>query len=272
METMKTPQHGRGFRRTAPAVTGALGIAAIALPTLAMAQADLVDAVIDEQIRIETEARESQIRIAQLDEEATALLGEYRQVVAEADNLETYNEQLADQVESQNEEIAGMLEQLEEIETTSTQVMPMMKRMLDTLEQFVALDMPFLMDERARRVDVLKDIMRRADVTVSEKYRRIVEAYGVEMEYGRTIEAYRDEIVANGMEPRTVDCLRVGRVALMYQTLDGSETGYWDNDAGEWVADDSYRQAVRDGLRIAKQQAAPDLLVVPVKSPMEMEL
>jgi hypothetical protein len=113
--------------------------------------------------------------------------------------------------------------------------------------------------------------MRRADVSVSERYRRIVEAYGVEMEYGRTIESYRDEI-DNGEEPRSVDLLRVGRVALLYQTLDGAETGYWNADTNEWVVDDSYRAAVREGLRIAKQQAAPDLMIVPVRSPKEASL
>lgn len=268
---MKLMQVDTGNWRVAPAVLCSVG-ALCAVPFAALAQTELVDAVIDEQKGVEAAARQSQIRVAQLDEETTSLLGEYRLVVAEAENLETYNRQLADQVDSQNEEIAGMLEQLDQIETTSTQVMPMMARMLETLESFVELDMPFLLDERERRVNILKDIMRRADVTVSEKYRRIVEAYGVEMEYGRTIEAYRDDIVANGMEPRTVDCLRVGRVALLYQTLDASETGYWDKEAGSWVVDDSYRQAVRDGLRIAKQQAAPDLLIVPVTSPTEVQL
>jgi hypothetical protein len=92
------------------------------------------------------------------------------------------------------------------------------------------------------------------------------------MEYGRTIEAYRDEIVSNGEEARMVDALRVGRVALMYQTLDGAETGYWDAVAGQWVVDDSFRSSVRDGLRVAKQQAAPDLMIMPVRSPKESEL
>jgi seryl-tRNA synthetase len=237
----------------------------------AAAQSDAVDAAIEEQVRAEAAARSSQLKVAQLDDEATQLLGEFRQVTAEADNLETYNEQLEAQVGSQNEDIDSMLEQLEEIEKTSREVVPMMQRMLVTLEQFVDLDLPFLLDERHRRVQNLKDIMRRADVSVSEKYRRIVEAYGVEMEYGRTIESYRDEI-DGGEQPRTVDLLRVGRVALLYQTLDGDETGYWDAVASTWIVDNSHRSAVRDGLRIAKQQAAPDLMILPVRTPKEAEL
>jgi hypothetical protein len=76
----------------------------------------------------------------------------------------------------------------------------------------------------------------------------------------------------NGEEPRTVDALRIGRVALLYQTLDGAETGYWDTAAGAWVVDNDYRSAVRDGLRVAKQQTAPDLMIAPVPSPKESAL
>ena len=235
------------------------------------AQPDMVDQIIKAQAEVEAIAQASQIRIAQLDEEATELLAEYRQVIAETDNLETYNKQLAAQVESQEEEIAAMLRQLEQIETTASEVMPMMERMIDTLEKFVELDTPFLLDERRTRVENLKSLMRRADVTVSEKYRRIVEAYAVEMEYGRTIEAYRGDIETDGTK-RTVDFLRVGRVALLYQTLDGAETGYWNADLGDWIVDNGYRAGVRDGLRIAKQQAAPDLMILPVNSPKESAL
>ena len=70
-------------------------------------------------------------------------------------------------------------------------------------------------------------MMSRADVTISEKYRRILEAYQVELDYGRTLEAYEGKL-GSGDDARTVQFLRVGRVALLYQTLDGKETGYWD--------------------------------------------
>ena len=143
-----------------------------------------------------------------------------------------------------------------------------MQKMLDTLEQFVALDVPFLVEERAKRVANLKDMMTRADVTFSEKYRRIVEAYQVEMEYGRTIEAYEGKLGA-GDAARTVQFLRVGRVGLLYQTLDGRETGYWDADKRDWVVDNHYRNAFREGIGVAKKMTAPDLLVVPVRAPKE---
>ena len=102
-----------------------------------------------------------------------------------------------------------MTRQLGEIETTSREVLPMMQKMLATLDQFVKLDVPFLLEERTNRVAQLKDMMTRADVSISEKYRRIVEAYQIEMEYGRTIEAYQGKV-----GDKTVDFLRAGRVAL----------------------------------------------------------
>jgi hypothetical protein len=64
-----------------------------------------------------------------------------------------------------------------------------------------------------------------------------------------------------------VDFLRAGRVALLYRTLDGGETGYWDAAAGKWVADDHYDEAITEGLKIAKKQAAPDFITVPVSAP-----
>ena len=109
--------------------------------------------------------------------------------------------------------------------------------------------------------------MSRADVSVSEKYRRIVEAYQIEIEYGRTIEAYQGKV-----GDKTVDFLRAGRVALLYQTLDGKETGYWDADAKKWVQDNDYEDAIEAGLKVAKKQAAPDFIVVPVHAPKEVKM
>jgi septal ring factor EnvC (AmiA/AmiB activator) len=224
-----------------------------------------VNAVIGEQVKTEEAAKASQKRVEQLDEEATKMLADYRQMTAEAQSLKSYNDQLATQVSSQQTQLDEMTKQLGEIETTSREVLPMMDKMLATLDEFVKLDLPFLIDERSNRVAQLKDMMTRADVSTSEKYRRIVEAYQIEMEYGRTIEAYQGKV-----GDKTVDFLRAGRVALMYQTLDGKETGYWDATAKTWKLDGGYRDGIRAGLKVAKKQAAPDFIAVAVAAPKEI--
>ena len=230
------------------------------------AQAGTVDAVIAEQMKTEEAAKNSQKKVAQLDEEASRMLAEYRQMLAESQSLKSYNQQLEVQVASQQTEVDTITRQLVEIETTSREVQPMMQRMVATLADFVKLDMPFLPEERTARVAQLQDLMTRADISVSEKYRRIVEAYQIEIEFGRTIEAYQGKV-----GDKTVDFLRAGRVALLYQTLDGNETGYWDADGKQWRQDSAYRDALKSGLKVAKKQAAPDFITVAVHAPKEIK-
>jgi hypothetical protein len=257
------------FRMYAPgAALAAVWLGAAVTQTVSAqtaGQADKVGTVIGEQMKAEQAAQTSQKRIAQLDEEATGMLAEYRQATAETSGLKAYNDQLATQVKSQQDELTTMTRQLSEIETTSREALPMMQKMVATLAQFVKLDTPFLPEERSNRIAQLQDMMARADVSVSEKYRRIVEAYQIEIEYGRTIEAYQGKV-----GDKTVDFLRAGRVALMYQTLDGGETGYWDADAKSWKQDSDYEDAILEGLKVAKKQAAPDFIRLPVHAPKQV--
>jgi hypothetical protein len=246
---------------------GPLLACALALFPIRVA-AQALDRAVKEQMGADEEARASQAKIDQLDDQTQKMLGEYRRALADAESYETYAKQLTAQVSSQNEELADIERQLGEVDTTSREVLPLMLRMLDTLEQFVALDLPFLPEERANRIALMKQMMNRADVTISEKYRRILEAYQVELDYGRTLEAYEGKLGA-GDTARTVQFLRVGRVALLYQTLDGKETGYWDAEKKTWVGDDSYRHTFKDGIAVAKKQRAPEMLLVPVPAPKE---
>jgi hypothetical protein len=193
----------------------------------------------------------------------------YAQMLADAESLERYNNQLAEQVKSQEMELASIDQQLADIETTTREVQPLMQQMVDALAQFVSLDVPFLLDERTTRVQGLKDMMARADVTISEKYRRILEAYQIELEYGRTFDAYEGRL-GMGADARTVEFVRLGRVSLMYRTLDGSENGYWDAMQKKWVADNSYADQIQEALRVARKQGSPDLLTVPVPAPQEV--
>ncbi len=221
------------------------------------------------QVATDQEAAKSQATIDQIRDRAQDEAGRYAQAAADADSLKRYNDQLGEQVKSQADEIASIEKQLVDIETTNREVQPLMQQMVDTLAQFVALDVPFLAEERGNRVQGLKDMMARADVTISEKYRRILEAYQIELEYGRTLDAYEGRLGV-GEDARTVEFVRLGRVSLMYRTIDGSETGYWDASKKDWVVDASYKEAVEEALRVARQDGAPDLLTVPVPAPQEV--
>jgi len=227
-----------------------------------------LEGVVGERIGADEAARAAQDRIDQLDDETQKLLSEYRRAVADAESYARYADQLDVQIRSQQGEIDGMNQQLLQVETTQREVGPLMEKMLATLGEFVALDVPFLVEERAKRVATLQEMMDRADVTFSEKYRRILEAYQVEMEYGRTIEAYEGRL-GEGDDARTVQFLRVGRVSLLYQTLDGKETGYWDSGKKAWVVDADYAHGFKEGLAVARKTSAPELLLVPVPAPKD---
>jgi septal ring factor EnvC (AmiA/AmiB activator) len=242
------------------AVLAALWVSPAATQTL--------EGVLSAQAEVDKAAAASQQRINEVQDKTQDALGKYLQAVAEADSLRKYNEQLGTQVKSQREEIASIERQLVEIETTVREVQPLMQRMVETLEKFVGLDVPFLLEERSKRVAGLKEMMARADVTISEKYRRILEAYQIELEYGRTLDAYEGKI-GQGDAAKTVEFVRLGRISLMYQTPDGKETGYWDQAQRTWVRDDDYQHEVKEALRVAKKIGAPDLLTVPVPAPQE---
>lgn len=233
--------------------------------------AGALDQAIDEQVQTDTAAQRTQQQIDSLDDETRELLAEYRSVLNQKESLAAYNSQLEQLVSSQQEELESVQSQLANIDTTQRDIVPLMLKMVDVLDQFVELDTPFLPEERSSRIEQLKTMMSRADVNLSEKFRRILEAYQVETEYGRTLEAYQGEL-ETAETSRTVDFLRVGRVGLYYLTLDQREAGMWDQESKSWqqLPRDSV-QSVIQGLKVARKQLPPDLLTLPVKTPEAMQ-
>jgi FtsZ-binding cell division protein ZapB len=238
----------------------------IATLTSLSLSAGSLEHAIETQISTELSAQKSQENIDNLDDETTSLLNEYRQVISQTESLQAYNEQLDTLVTSQKTELASIDEQLNNIETTQRDIIPLMLKMIEVLGEFVELDIPFLAEERQTRVAQLQALMGRADVSLSEKYRRILEAYQVETEYGRTIEAYQGELDSSDSASRTVDFLRIGRVSLYYLTLDGLEAGLWDIEQKKWQPVPTEQlSSINQGLKVALKQLPPDLLVLPVK-------
>lgn len=228
---------------------------------------DALDAAVAVSVQSNRSAHLSQQKIDALDDETRKMFEQYRAVLRQTESLRTYNDQLQRMTESQQKEMISLERQIADIAATHREIVPLMLRMVASLESFVALDVPFLPEERKRRIEGLHELMDRSDVSVSEKYRRILEAYQIENDYGRTIEGYRADL-ADGGASRTVDFLRLGRVGLFYQSLDGREVGHWDRASGRWqVLDSDYRHPIRQGLRIARKQSAPDLLILPISAP-----
>ena len=206
----------------------------------------------------------SQKRIDAVNAQTDQLFSRYTTALRQIDSLRVYNRQMRDLIASQEAELVSLTDQIDRVEEVGRSVTPLMLRMIAALDAFVRLDTPFLEEERAERIAELHSLMARADVSNAEKYRNIMEAYQIENEYGRTIEAYRSSLNRDGKEV-TVDFLRFGRIALVYQTLDGNETGVWDPESRNWIVlDDDYRTPIRQGLRIARKQSAPDLIRLPL--------
>ncbi len=239
-----------------------LALAAIVVVT---AQAQTLNTAMATESRINKAATDSQKRITSLSQQTSDLLAEYRAVVRETESLRIYNDQLEKVVFDQRAEKVSINQQLEGLEATNRGVVPLMLEMIETLAQMIESDMPFRLEERRARVERLRDMMDQADVTTSEKYRRVMEAYQGELEYGRTTEAYSEALPSTG---QTVEFLRVGRTLLVYQTSDQETTGWYNPVSRQYEElPNRFRLEVKEGLAIARNEKAPNLVVLPVPGP-----
>lgn len=234
----------------------------------ATAQANTVDAVLKVGQAKTAAASKSQKAVDRLANETGDLLQDYKTVMKVVDGLRVYNARLEKQIANQLTRIGNIDDSIGQVTVIQRQVTPLVIRMIDGLEKFVSLDIPFHMKERGERIAFLKANVDRSDLSVAEKFRQVLEAYKIENEYGRKIDAYKGSIDINGAE-REVNFFRVGRIALLYQTTDTEISGAWDKNAGQFVELDQgeYRNAIIKGLRIARQQATTDILKLPIPAP-----
>ena len=227
--------------------------------------AQSVDQVLQADQRRLNLAQQSQERINGVVQGTRSLEDQYRAINKEIDGLKVYNRLMRAQVEGQTATLEDIGLSMDQVDVINRQIFPLMERMIDGLDQSIKLDVPFLMDERTGRVDNLKDIMSRSDVSVAEKFRKVMEAYQIENEYGSTIEDYKQSLTIDGAT-RSFNMLRIGRIGLYFQSDDTQITGRWDNEARDWEVDNSARNEVRKGLRVARQLVAPELIIVPVSA------
>lgn len=242
-------------------------VGTISMLTASAASAQQLEKPIEERVKANEAGAVSQKRVEEIATATDGLVGEYRLTMKKIESLDIFNNQLRSVVDSQNEELASLQRQIDGVEEVSRSITPLMLKMIDALDKFVDIDMPFDVADRKERVNKLRVLMRRSDVADPERYRAILEAYQIENDYGRTIEAKSGTVERNGAVI-PVTFLRVGRLALMYKTDDGSEIGFWDKQKGAFEPlDSSFQGWVTQAIRVAKKQAAPELIKVPLPRP-----
>jgi vacuolar-type H+-ATPase subunit I/STV1 len=246
-------------------LAGLLMLAFAAAQPVAAAQLEGVFSIATE---VNQSAQRTQARIDELTEDTRKLLNDYKVVLKEIEGLQVYNQQLEAQISAQEREMADINASLDRVTEVNRQVVPLMLRLVDGLEQFVDLDVPFLLQEREDRISRLRDIMERSDVEVSEKFSQVLSAYQIENEYGRTMETYSDTITRDDGTEAVVNFLRFGRLALVYLTRDGEQAGAWDQAQRSWVElPATYNSQVDRAIRMAAQQISVDIIELPIPGP-----
>lgn len=210
----------------------------------------------------------AQKRIVALADETDDLSAEYKQVLKIVDGLNIYNGLQKKQIANQEAEKQNLIESIGKVGDLEQQIVPLMVNMIDSLKQFVAGDVPFLLDERNNRIQDLEDFMVDPGIAQTEKLRQVLQAYSIETDFGNTIESYKDKIEIDG-NLLEVNFLRIGRISLAYQSDDGKYTGAWDGSQGAFVplSASEYKAHIDTGLKIARKEVSPDLFIVPVAAP-----
>ena len=227
-----------------------------------------VDSTLNASTKKTAIAQKSQQKIDKLSDQTSDLFQTFKQVNKQVEGLKVYNAQLKAQVGHQQQTMADLEASIENAAIMERQITPLTLKMIDSLGQFVNLDLPFLLDERRQRVARLRENLSRSDLSAAEKFRQVLEAYKIESEYGTRIDSYT-EIVNVGGQDREANILRVGRIALLYQTANQQHSAVWDRKTKQWqpIEGSDVQAAVAKGIRMANKQVAVDMLELPIASP-----
>lgn len=246
-----------------------LGTVLVSGLSVTPAMAQLTEAT-NETAATTREAKQSQVRINQIDDQISEIVADYRVTIDLLADLREYNALKRKLIADQERRIKVLRSDILNVADIQRAMPPLINEMINTIALFIDKDLPFLPVERATRVAKLKADFDRSEVSTAEKYRKALEAFQIENDYGRSIEAYEGVLVTADGE-RTVNFLKVGRIALYYQTMDKSETGMWDVAADGWTTDlpGGTRDQIDTAIAVAREFVPPDLLLLPLPAPKD---
>ncbi|MDY0221724.1 MAG: DUF3450 domain-containing protein [Desulfobacterium sp.] len=210
-------------------------------------------------IRRETQKKETQWfeDKKKLEAEYTTLEHEFEKLLNEENELILNIAQL----EGGIDELNASLKNIEEI---ASELDPFLKETVAEIETLVENDFPMLVAERKKRVASLKKTVQSNDVTVSEKFRRTMEALFIEASYGNSVEVYQEKIQLEG-KTLLADIFRLGRVSMFCITPDNRLTGFYDRVNESWKPlPASYNNEIAAAVKMGTKRRAMDFLTLPL--------
>ncbi len=196
---------------------------------------------------------------------------------AQKERMKAKYYQLKEALEVSNVEIAHMREivakqdayiartnnKIIEMEKMRQALVPYLNEVVARMEEHINADLPFLLQERTERVANLKAILADPEVTLAEKLRRVFEGLRVEMDYGKSVETTREEITYQGQK-LAVHVLRLGRTALLMQTLDEQEVGIYYGKKWEKLPS-RYAPEIKKAMDITQRRRPVDFVNLPIR-------
>ena len=217
------------------------------------------------QNKTNTASAQSQTRISHSADSTLSLRSDIEQLEEEVKNLDVYRKHLEVLVKDQHSELSNIDQQISDIEQTRQGVVPLMYKMIDGLKQTVKNDKPIRIEQRNLRIEKLETMMTVANVSDAEKYRRILEAYQIELDYGIKLGVYQGKITLDDDKSIEANILYLGRISLIARNFNQDKYWAWDQKEKSWtLLDSSLNSDLNHAYAVANKEVAPSLLTLPV--------
>ncbi|MCC5995662.1 MAG: DUF3450 domain-containing protein [Oceanicaulis sp.] len=252
--------------KTLKAIRMGMAAGAAALVTAGGAYAQLDDALRTARQSTQEGAR-AQEQITQLADAADNAERQYLATREEIESQRIFLEQQRVFLMSQENELTALRSQLERVGSIEVDLAPMLLDMYVALEEFINEDMPFQMDVRRERLERIQTALGDANISAAERYRLLLNAYEIEMGYGRSLRAFTEETEVDGA-PQAAEVLQIGRVALIRDI--GGNLEIMTQDNREWrPVPGSLAVDVQRAFRIAREVTTPEVFVAPLPGPTD---
>jgi len=216
---------------------------------------------VDDSISIRRKTQQAEDKWAG---ERARLKIEYEKLEEETERLTAQNSELKKDVTARRSSVNALKRKILEVKRITKELNPFLEQTYDRLVRFVRDDVPFLKDERSRRIAGLRRILDDPGVSISEKFRKVMEALSVEAEYGSTVEVYQERITIDHRDIQA-NIFRLGRISLFFQTLDRKTSGYFDPAGYAWNKfPPKYNREINAAMEMGARRRSVDLLDLPL--------